>query len=105
MHNGYGGGLGPVLPGHEQYLVNNTCVITHDGNYALPICSGAGKSILSDNKVFSPLGNITECGMPLSAWQALGNDPGTTAAAYPPSLPLDLIAGARERLFVAAREY
>lgn len=105
LHNGYGGHLDPVLPGHEQYLQNNTCVITHDGDYALPICTGGGKSIMGNNRVFSPGGNITECGMPLSAWQAAGNDQGTTAAAYPPTLPQDLIALGRERLFVAARAY
>ena len=105
LHNGYGGGLDPVLHGHEQWLVNNTCVITHDGDYALPICTGAGKSILGGNSIFSPTGNITECGQPLSAWQAGGNDPGTVAAAYPPTLPSDLIALGRERLLVAAREF
>jgi len=103
LHNGYGGPLGPVLPGHEQWLLNNTCVLNHDGNYALPICAGGGKTLLGGNSVFSPTGNISECGQPLRAWQAAGNDPGTTAAAFPPTLPADLIAAGRERLFIAAR--
>ena len=66
---------------------------------ALPVCSGAGKSVLGNNTVFSPTGNITECGASLAAWQAAGNDAGTTAAAYSESLPSDLIALARARLF------
>ncbi len=103
LHNGYGGYLKDVLPGHEQWLLNNTCVLNHDGDYARPICAGGGKTRLGGNRVFSPLGNITECGQPLRAWQAAGNDFGTTAAAYPPTLPADLIAAGRERLFIAAR--
>ena len=98
IHNGYGGHLDPVLPGHEQHLVNNTCILERDGDYGLPICSGSGKSIMGGNSIFSPTGAITECGMPLAQWQAQGNDPGTTASAYTPTLPIDAITWARSRL-------
>jgi hypothetical protein len=100
IHNGYGGNMDPVLPGHEQHLINNTCIINHDGDYGLPICKGDDKSVLGGNSVFSPTGKVTECGMPLAAWQALGNDPGTTASAYTSTLPADTIAKARALIMV-----
>lgn len=89
-----------MLPGHEQQLVNNTCVLTREGAYGLPICTGADKSVMGGNAVFSPLGNISECGHPLAEWQAMGNDPGTTGSAYTASLAADLIAQARQLIFV-----
>ena len=39
IHNGYGGNMDPVLPGHEQQLTGNLCVINHDQDYGLPTCT------------------------------------------------------------------
>ena len=36
-----------------------------------------------NNSVYTPTGAVTECGMSLAAWQALGNDVGTTASTFP----------------------
>ena len=32
----------------------------------------------SGNTIYNPAGKTGQCGMSLRAWQALGNDPGTT---------------------------
>lgn len=107
LHNGYGGEVGTpgkapyYLDGHEDMFINNTVAFSHEGDYALPVCNGQGKTILSGNTIYTPLGNITECGMSLAAWQAQGNDPGTTASAYPATLADDMIAAARSVLFVS----
>jgi len=69
--------------GHEDYFYNNTVVMTSDGDYGNPTCSGDGKTVLHDNKIYSPTGKVTECKMSLADWQAKGNDPGTTAAPFP----------------------
>ena len=47
------------------------------------VCSGRGTSVIANNTVWTPTGNVTECGSSLAAWQAQGGDPGTTAAPYP----------------------
>ena len=91
--------MDPVLPGHEQQLTGNICVINHDGDYGLPICKQPGMSIMGNNTVFTPTGNVTECGTSLAHWQAAGNDQGTTAHAYTDGdLPGLLISAARARL-------
>lgn len=69
--------------GHEDYFYNNTVVMTKDGDYGNGKCSGVGKTVVHDNKIYSPTGNVTECGMSLSDWQAMGNDPGTMASKFP----------------------
>jgi hypothetical protein len=100
IHNGYGGPMDPVLPGHEQVLVGNLCVVNHDQDYGLPQCTGDDKSVMANNTVYSPTGNVTECGMPLAQWQAQGNDQGTTAHAFADGdLPGLAIAWARAKIF------
>jgi len=99
IHNGYGGPMDPVLPGHVQVLTGNLCVINHDGNYGLPTCTGDDKSVMGNNTVFTPTGNVTECGAPIADWQAAGNDVGTTVAAYGDALTPLAISWARERIF------
>ena len=42
-----------------------------------------GKTVVHDNAYYTADGNITECGMSLQAWQAKGNDKGSTVARYP----------------------
>ena len=78
-----GFGISVQLKGHEDYFYNNTVVTNKDGNYGNGKCSGNGMTVVYDNKIYSPTGNITECDHSLSDWQALGNDPGTTAAKLP----------------------
>ncbi len=44
------------LKGHEDYFYNNTVVMTADGNYGNPTCSGDGKIVVHGNKIYSPKG-------------------------------------------------
>jgi len=69
--------------GHEDYFYNNYVVQTNDGNYGNPKCSGTGKTVVHDNKIFTPTGKVTECNMALKDWQTQGGDPGTTASTTP----------------------
>lgn len=85
---GQGFGICTQIPGEEDFFYNNAVIQTKDGNYANGACSGAAKTIVYNNSVFSPKGNITECGYPLASWQKQGNDPGTTAAVTPPDAEL-----------------
>lgn len=80
-----GGGFRIVgqLKGHEDYFYNNTVVMTRDGDYGNPTCSGDGKTVVHDNKIYTPNGKVSECGMSLKEWQAKGNDPGTIAGKIP----------------------
>lgn len=71
------------LKGHEDYFFNNTVVMTNDGNYGNPKCSGDGMTVLHDNKIYTPNGKVTECKMTLAEWQAKGNDLRTTANKTP----------------------
>ena len=80
---GKGFGICGQREGHEDYYYNNTVVMTRDGDYGNPKCSGPGKTVVHDNHIFTPTGKVTECGMSLSDWQKQGNDPGSTAAAFP----------------------
>jgi hypothetical protein len=88
LDNGYGGNIGPNLDGHEDQFYANYVVLNQDGNYVLPVCSGTGKSVIGNNTVYTPTGNVSECGQALTAWQAAGNDLGTTTAPYPPTSTL-----------------
>jgi hypothetical protein len=78
-----GFGINSQLKGHEDYFYNNTVVQNNDGDYGNMKCSGDGMTVVHDNKIYTPTGKVTECGMSLSAWQAKGNDPGTTTATFP----------------------
>jgi hypothetical protein len=75
--NGYDGNMAEMLDGHEDTFRNNVAVMLNDGAYAKPICTGQGASVSGNNTIYSPTGNITECGMSVAAWQALGHDVGT----------------------------
>ena len=78
-----GFGINSQLKGHEDYFYNNVVVQTQDGDYGNPTCSGDGKTVVHDNKIYTPSGKVTECKMSLADWQAQGNDPGTTASKWP----------------------
>ena len=62
--------------------MNNIVVQDNDGNYANGACSGDGKTVVGNNTIYTPTGRVTECGTTLAAWQAQGNDPGTTNHSY-----------------------
>ncbi len=78
-----GFGIVGQLKGHEDYFFNNSLIMTQDGNYGNPTCSGDGKTIVYNNSIYTPNGKVTECGMSLSDWQAKGNDPGSRAYKWP----------------------
>jgi len=37
--------------------------MTKDGEYGSSACSGPAKPVVHDNKIFTPTGKVTECGM------------------------------------------
>lgn len=80
---GRGFGICSQLKSHEDFFYNNTVVMTHDGDYGNPTCSGDGMTVVHDNKIYTPSGTMSECGMSLHDWQAKGNDPRTTAGKIP----------------------
>ena len=80
---GRGFGIVGQLEGHEDYFCNNTVVMTRDGDYGNPQCTDPGKTIVHDNRIYTPNGQVTECKMTLAEWQSKGNDKGTTAAKWP----------------------
>ena len=41
------------------------------------------EKVVHDNNIYNPTGNVTECGKSLAKWQAMGNDPGSTANKWP----------------------
>ncbi len=88
--NGFG--INSQLAGHEDYFYNNTVVMTRDGDYGSGTCDGPGKTVVHDNRIYSPTGKITECKMSLSEWQAKGNDPGTIAGKWPDDNDLEAMA-------------
>ncbi len=98
MHNGYGGVIGQpgrgVLDGHEHRFVDNVVLTARTSfNYALPICSGQGKTNMTGTRLFNPNGNATTaCGV--------GFDVGAVIAPYTPTMADDAIALARKVLWV-----
>merc|ERR1712139_142034 len=80
---GQGPGDGTTLDeGHEDMFFNNTVVMT-GSNVGSVICSGKGKTVVHDNKYFTPDGKASECKMDLAAWQAKGEDKGSSVAKQP----------------------
>jgi hypothetical protein len=85
--NGYGDVIGapgkqPLqLPAHRDSFYNNTVYQVKEQayGYANAICTGPSATVLANNTIYTPSGNVTECGEPLAKWQAAGNDPGTVA--------------------------
>merc|ERR1711861_43965 len=79
---GRGLGVCSQQPGHEDYYYNNTAVIA-GGDVGGFSCDGAAKTVVHDNRYFTPSGDIKECGASLKDWQAKGNDAGSTVAKIP----------------------
>ena len=71
------------LPGHGDIYTNNYVVQNRDGDYGSPSCDQT--TLLHSNQIYTPTGNVTECGMSLAAYQAKGHDVNTTAAPFPAS--------------------
>lgn len=71
-------------PGHYDYFHSNHVVLNADGDYggAANYCTKP-TLVLYNNTVFSPTGKVTECGMPLEKWVALGHDLNSTAHPWP----------------------
>ena len=74
------------------YYKNGAAIGASDAwvSWALP--RETGIDVVHDNRVFTKDATVQECGMNLSAWQALSpfNDPGTTVAPFPADA--DLVA-------------
>ncbi len=62
---------GPYLFPLFQFY-NNKVILQQDGAYTSGACTGDAMPLVYNNSVFSPTGNISECGMPLAEWQAKG---------------------------------
>lgn len=92
---GKGLGVCSQLDGHEDYYYNNKVVMTGNdvGGFT---CSGAGKTVVHDNQYFTASGSVTECKMDLAAWQAKGEDKGSSVAKLPEDATI--IAWAKELL-------
>ena len=69
------------LNGHEDYFYNNSVVMYQDGEYGSFNCAPPGETVVYNNTIYSPTAAIDECGTTLKAWQAQGNDHGTTGMA------------------------
>ncbi len=86
--NGYGDIIGTPgkapyqLPDHVDSFVGNTVYMKQENpwGYANVICTGSAKTIISNNTVYTPSGNINMCGMPFAQWQGQGNDVATTVS-------------------------
>ena len=88
---------------HRDHHENNTCIqASNQSMYASIRCDANGTEDVTQpyfrgNKIFNPNGQTGVCGMSLEAWQALGNDPGTTV--HGPIPPADsIISMARKTL-------
>ena len=79
---GQGLGVCEQTPGHEDYFYDNKVILTGNdvGGFA---CDGKAKTIVHGNDYFTKTGNVTECKMSLDAWQAKGNDNGSSVAMWP----------------------
>lgn len=92
-------GWGVQLENMADGYYENYLYLASDGDYGHGTCSGPGATIVGGNTIWSPTGNITECGTSLAAWQAKGNDPGTVGKSYPTDLTV--LALARQTLNMA----
>lgn len=54
--------------------------------------------MIYNNSVFTPTGQIKECGVSFAQWQANGNDKGTTVAAYSQLTDAAILAAASAAL-------
>ena len=53
---------------------SNNVVLNKDGDYGTgQTCLGDGKTIVRDNKIYTPTGKVIECGKDLAKWQGVWN--------------------------------
>ena len=57
--------------------------MTRVGDYGNTKCTDPGKTVVHDNRIYTPSAKVTECSMSLTDWQAIGNDPNTEAGMWP----------------------
>ena len=81
-YTGQGLGVCSQQPGHEDYFYGNKLVTTgtNVGGFA---CAGDAETVVHDNAYYTASGSISECKMDLKAWQARGNDKGSTVGPLP----------------------
>lgn len=92
---GQGLGVCSMINGHEDVFSNNTVVMTGTNVGGLA-CAAPGKTVVHDNRYFTPTGDISECNHDLHDWQSLGNDARSTVAKLPADA--DIISWARQKL-------
>jgi len=92
---GHGLGVCSQTPGHEDAFYGNRVIMTGTdvGGFA---CDGAAKTVVHDNQYFTATGNVTECRMDVHAWQAKGEDKGSSVSTYPADAVV--IGWAKEKL-------
>merc|ERR1712194_882624 len=74
---GKGFQITPQLDGFEDGYYDNSLWLMNDGDFGRGACTTPGKTVVHDNTIWSPTGNVTECGSSLADWQKKGNDVGT----------------------------
>eukprot|EP00316_Scyphosphaera_apsteinii_P011180 CAMPEP_0119345442 /NCGR_PEP_ID=MMETSP1333-20130426/107488_1 /TAXON_ID=418940 /ORGANISM="Scyphosphaera apsteinii, Strain RCC1455" /LENGTH=733 /DNA_ID=CAMNT_0007357911 /DNA_START=423 /DNA_END=2624 /DNA_ORIENTATION=+ len=79
---GRGLGVCSQLPGHQDFFYGNKIVMVGSDVGGLQ-CSGDAKTIVHDNAYYTATGNVSECRMPLAAWQAQGEDTGSVVSKWP----------------------
>ena len=72
------------IDGHEDSFYENTVIMTGVDVGKLR-CDPPGKTVVYDNRYYTPTGEITECGMTLEEWQNTSpeNDPKSTVDTWP----------------------
>lgn len=101
--NGYGnviGAPGSQRPEYRDSFINNTVyqVMEQSYGYAHAICNSSSATVLGNNTIYTPSGVITDCGVPLAQWQAMGNDLGTVSLPLSAADPVAFIDLARRIL-------
>jgi hypothetical protein len=91
-----GFGINGQLEGYADGYYGNYLYQSKDGNYGGgQTCSGAGKTVVYGNTIWTPTGAVTECGTSLANWQSQGNDVGTVGAPYPTD---DVVLGVARKI-------
>lgn len=75
-------GVTQTLPGHGDSFTDNT-VLLNNLDVGSPVCTGDEPTVLARNTYLTSNGSVTECGMSLADWQAIGNDPNSTVGVLP----------------------
>jgi len=74
------------IKGHEDHFTGNTLVISGTDAGRFP-CNGTSPTnvplVIGNNSYYTHTGHVSECGMDLAAWQAMGHDLGSTVSPLP----------------------